>query len=316
MSLVLDKVGDGKLALDCRYPPERLSDRRGPVPALAAATRRRTGPGAQAAGHGHFPADDLHQPDVVHARGTSRHLRGFDQLHPNGLRHPRGVAHGARRTLGGLVGRGARRQARAGRHPRERGDHLADGTRAAGAGRHDLPGRGPAGQRPPEAAPLAAAAGLPAARRRAGRRQDRGGLPLRGQAVRDDLCGQVLRLADKFPQLWVARSVLKNTGDQPIQDYRVRFRLAEYATDWGEWHRCADRAARPDRGRRLLPHPGHRQGQQAGGPPRDHAEGGIRIQASRRQGGPRRRHPPGRTSSATTRWSPPACRPSSATSIS
>ncbi len=44
---------------------------------------------------------------------------------------------------------------------------------------------------------------------------------------------------EKFPQLWAARTTLRNTGDQPLQDCRVRFRLAEYTADWGEWSRCA-----------------------------------------------------------------------------
>ncbi len=36
--------------------------------------------------------------------------------------------------------------------------------------------------------------------------------------------------------LWVARAVLKNTGDQVLSDYRVRFRLPPYA-EWSEWKR-------------------------------------------------------------------------------
>lgn len=41
----------------------------------------------------------------------------------------------------------------------------------------------------------------------------------------------------RLTELWVARSVLKNTGDQTISDYRVRFRLAGYS-DWSEWKKA------------------------------------------------------------------------------
>lgn len=40
----------------------------------------------------------------------------------------------------------------------------------------------------------------------------------------------------KFSNLWVARAVLKNTGDQTLKDYRARFRFGEYAP-WSEWQR-------------------------------------------------------------------------------
>lgn len=37
-------------------------------------------------------------------------------------------------------------------------------------------------------------------------------------------------------ELWVARSVLKNTGDQTLLDYRVHYRLAG-VSDWSQWKR-------------------------------------------------------------------------------
>jgi hypothetical protein len=44
----------------------------------------------------------------------------------------------------------------------------------------------------------------------------------------------------KFSKLWVARTLLKNTGDQHLTDYRVRYRLREYAPSWSAWKNCAD----------------------------------------------------------------------------
>jgi hypothetical protein len=38
----------------------------------------------------------------------------------------------------------------------------------------------------------------------------------------------------RFPRWWAARALLRNTGDQPLQDYRVRFRLPGFAPDWSE----------------------------------------------------------------------------------
>jgi hypothetical protein len=43
----------------------------------------------------------------------------------------------------------------------------------------------------------------------------------------------------KFTQLWVARTVLKNTGDQAVTDYRARFRLRDSAPSWSAWKQCA-----------------------------------------------------------------------------
>jgi hypothetical protein len=44
----------------------------------------------------------------------------------------------------------------------------------------------------------------------------------------------------KFTQLWVARTVLKNTGEQPFSDYRIRFRLREYAPSWSAWRHSSE----------------------------------------------------------------------------
>jgi hypothetical protein len=44
----------------------------------------------------------------------------------------------------------------------------------------------------------------------------------------------------KFSKLWVARTVFKNTGGQHLLDYRVRYRLSEYAPTWSAWKTCAD----------------------------------------------------------------------------
>lgn len=41
----------------------------------------------------------------------------------------------------------------------------------------------------------------------------------------------------KFSSLWIARGVFKNTGQQTLKDYRVRFRFGEYAS-WSEWRKC------------------------------------------------------------------------------
>jgi hypothetical protein len=43
----------------------------------------------------------------------------------------------------------------------------------------------------------------------------------------------------KFTRFWVARTVLKNTGDQAVSNYRVRFRLRDYAPSWSAWKQCA-----------------------------------------------------------------------------
>jgi hypothetical protein len=39
----------------------------------------------------------------------------------------------------------------------------------------------------------------------------------------------------QFSALWTARTKFKNTGEQVIRDYRVRFRIAEYAPTWSQW---------------------------------------------------------------------------------
>jgi hypothetical protein len=44
---------------------------------------------------------------------------------------------------------------------------------------------------------------------------------------------------EKFPALWVGRSRFTNTGDGTITDFRVRFRLTEYSTDWTPWYRTS-----------------------------------------------------------------------------
>jgi hypothetical protein len=43
----------------------------------------------------------------------------------------------------------------------------------------------------------------------------------------------------KFTKMWVARTVLKNTGDQAVTDYRVRFRLRDHAPSWSAGTHCA-----------------------------------------------------------------------------
>ncbi len=42
----------------------------------------------------------------------------------------------------------------------------------------------------------------------------------------------------KFSYLWAARAVAKNSGDQILENYRVRFRVAEMGS-WGAWQRSA-----------------------------------------------------------------------------
>ncbi len=39
----------------------------------------------------------------------------------------------------------------------------------------------------------------------------------------------------KFANLWTTRSVFKNTGDQLLKDYRVRFRMSEFTAAWSPW---------------------------------------------------------------------------------
>ena len=39
----------------------------------------------------------------------------------------------------------------------------------------------------------------------------------------------------QFGSLWTARTKFKNTGEQAVKDYRVRFRIAEYAPTWSQW---------------------------------------------------------------------------------
>jgi Lipocalin-like domain len=39
----------------------------------------------------------------------------------------------------------------------------------------------------------------------------------------------------QFAALWTARTKFKNTGEQAVKDYRVRFRVAEYAPTWSQW---------------------------------------------------------------------------------
>jgi hypothetical protein len=41
-----------------------------------------------------------------------------------------------------------------------------------------------------------------------------------------------------FSNLWVARAEAKNTGDQVLSNYRVRFRVSELSP-WSPWQRCA-----------------------------------------------------------------------------
>lgn len=41
----------------------------------------------------------------------------------------------------------------------------------------------------------------------------------------------------KFTQLWVARSILKNTGTAPLEDLKVRFRIPDYSSSWSSWSR-------------------------------------------------------------------------------
>lgn len=42
---------------------------------------------------------------------------------------------------------------------------------------------------------------------------------------------------EAFSHLWVARAVLKNTGDETLSDYRVRFRISEFSS-WSPWMRA------------------------------------------------------------------------------
>lgn len=39
----------------------------------------------------------------------------------------------------------------------------------------------------------------------------------------------------KFADLWVTRSVFRNTGDAVLKDYRVRFRVTDYTSAWSPW---------------------------------------------------------------------------------
>ena len=39
----------------------------------------------------------------------------------------------------------------------------------------------------------------------------------------------------QFAALWTARTKFRNTGEQAVKDYRVRFRIAEYAPTWSAW---------------------------------------------------------------------------------
>ncbi len=41
---------------------------------------------------------------------------------------------------------------------------------------------------------------------------------------------------EKFDILWLARSRFKNTGGEPIQEYQVRFRVADFSTTWNPWN--------------------------------------------------------------------------------
>ena len=38
-----------------------------------------------------------------------------------------------------------------------------------------------------------------------------------------------------FSQMWTARTVLKNTGDQALKNYRVRYRIDGFSQDWSPW---------------------------------------------------------------------------------
>ena len=39
----------------------------------------------------------------------------------------------------------------------------------------------------------------------------------------------------KFKDLWTCRSTFKNTGERNLNDYRVRFRIADYSATWSSW---------------------------------------------------------------------------------
>lgn len=43
---------------------------------------------------------------------------------------------------------------------------------------------------------------------------------------------------EQFDHLWTARSMLKNTGDQTLENFRIRFRLEGYSA-WSDWKRTA-----------------------------------------------------------------------------
>ncbi len=40
-----------------------------------------------------------------------------------------------------------------------------------------------------------------------------------------------------FSKLWAARTVIRNTGDQVLRDFRIRFHLTDYTSGWGPWQR-------------------------------------------------------------------------------
>jgi hypothetical protein len=46
--------------------------------------------------------------------------------------------------------------------------------------------------------------------------------------------------SSKFPTMWVARTVFKNTGEQTVKDYRIRFRIPDYTPAWGPWLKSSE----------------------------------------------------------------------------
>src|SRR5262249_44852922 len=46
----------------------------------------------------------------------------------------------------------------------------------------------------------------------------------------------------RFDQLVSARAVFKNITGAPVTDYRVRFRLTDFASDWSAWSGSAEMA--------------------------------------------------------------------------
>jgi hypothetical protein len=44
----------------------------------------------------------------------------------------------------------------------------------------------------------------------------------------------------KFNKMWVARTLLQNTGEAKLKNYRIRFRIPEYSPSWSPWAQCQE----------------------------------------------------------------------------